>query len=49
VVEEAYFDEKGDPTRSKDGYAKITKVYNTRGEVVEQTYFDEKGIAVRQP
>ena len=49
VVEETYFDEKGNPTRSKDGYAKITKVYNSRGEVVEQAYFDEKGIAVRKP
>jgi hypothetical protein len=39
-----YFDEKGNPTQSKEGYTKITKVYNSRSEIVQQAYFDEKGM-----
>ena len=41
------FDEDGEPTRSIDGYAKVTKTYDARGNVVQEAYFDEKGDPTR--
>ena len=41
MIEEAYFDEPGQPTRHKDGYAKWTAKYDERGNQIEWAYFDE--------
>ena len=41
--EEAYFDEAGKPTLSKEGYAKVIKQYDGVGHQVGEAYFDEAG------
>ena len=33
----------GKPTRSKDGYATITKAYDARGNRIGEAYYDEEG------
>ena len=42
VVEAACFDESGQPTLHKDGYAIIRKTYDTRGRLIEETLFDPR-------
>ena len=39
----AYFDEAGQPTRHKDGYARLTRKYDERGQLIEAAYFDNAG------
>ena len=47
MIETAYFDEQGRPTRHKDGYARLTKQYDERGNQIEEAYFDEAGKPTR--
>jgi hypothetical protein len=42
-VREDYFDEKGGPTRNKDGYATLAFAYGAGGKEIERTFFDEAG------
>ncbi len=42
-----YFDEAGQPTRHKDGYASLRRTYDDAGRLVEETNLDEAGRPVR--
>ena len=42
----AYFDEQGRPTRHKDGYTRLTKEYDGKGDLLNVTYYGIDGDRV---
>ena len=43
IVREMYFDDKGDATAGKDGFAGYYNEYDERGNIVQVSYYDTKG------
>jgi YD repeat-containing protein len=46
-VEKTYLDDRGRPTRHRDGNAQVKARYDERGNLIEATYFDEAGRPIR--
>ena len=46
LIEQAYFDELGNPVTHKDSYHKLTAKYDENGNKIEEMYFDIKGQVV---